>query len=154
MLAADHLAWSAEPNRREKYMKPQPGAVALRYALILLATAIVLYPLLWMVSMAFKPYQEWTSVAGLSWLPKNPTLQNFEFLLFGKAEGLVVTLDRTLAGPLISSLVTSSVALLHKSPECQSSPFPGRTYPLASVTGVPSAVKPFRTATRTWNSAT
>ena len=45
-------------------------------------------------------------------------------------------------------------ALLHKSPECQSSPFPGRTYPLASVTGVPSAVKPFRTATRTWNSAT
>jgi multiple sugar transport system permease protein len=112
MLAADHLAWSAEPNRREKYMKPQPGAVALRYALILLATAIVLYPLLWMVSMAFKPYQEWTSVAGLSWLPKNPTLQNFEFLLFGKAEGLVVTLDRTLAGPLISSLVTSSVGTL------------------------------------------
>jgi len=45
-------------------------------------------------------------------------------------------------------------ALLHKSPEGQSSPFRGRTYPLASVMGVPSAVKPFRTATRTWNSAT
>lgn len=45
-------------------------------------------------------------------------------------------------------------ALLHKSIEGQSSPFPGQTYPAASVTGIPSAVKPFRTATRTWNSAT
>lgn len=34
------------------------------------------------------------------------------------------------------------------------SPFPGRTYPAASVMGVPSAVKPLSTATRTWNSAT
>ena len=45
-------------------------------------------------------------------------------------------------------------ALLHKSPEGQSSPSPRRIYPLASVMGVPSAVKPLRTATRTWNSAT
>jgi ParB family chromosome partitioning protein len=45
-------------------------------------------------------------------------------------------------------------ALLHKSAEGRSSPFPGQTYPATSVTGVPSAVKPFRTATRTWNSAT
>ncbi len=34
------------------------------------------------------------------------------------------------------------------------SPFPGQTYPTVSVTGMPSAVKPFRTATRIWNSAT
>ena len=47
-----------------------------------------------------------------------------------------------------------SEALLHKSTDGQGSPFPGRTYGLASVTGMPSAVKPFRTATRTWNSAT
>ena len=45
-------------------------------------------------------------------------------------------------------------ALLHKSSDSRSFPFPGRTYPLASVMGVPSAVKPFRTATRTWTSAT
>ena len=45
-------------------------------------------------------------------------------------------------------------ALLHKSGDRRTSPFPGRTYPTASVTGMPSAVKPFRTATRTWNSAT
>ena len=45
-------------------------------------------------------------------------------------------------------------ALLHKSPDCRSSPFPGWTYPAAVVTGMPSAVKPFRTAARAWNSAT
>ena len=45
-------------------------------------------------------------------------------------------------------------ALLHKSAEGRSSPFPGQTYPVTSVMGVPSAVKPLRTATRTWNSAT
>ena len=32
-------------------------------------------------------------------------------------------------------------------------PFPGQTCPAASVTGVPGAVEPFKTATRTWNSA-
>ncbi len=44
--------------------------------------------------------------------------------------------------------------LLHKSGDGRGSPFPGRTYPTASVTGMPSAVYPFRTAIRTWSSAT
>ena len=33
-------------------------------------------------------------------------------------------------------------ALLHKSANDQGSPFPGQTYPTASVTEMPSAVKP------------
>ena len=45
-------------------------------------------------------------------------------------------------------------ALLHKSDDKRTSPIPGRTHPTASVTGMPSAVKPFSTAARTWNSAT
>jgi len=45
-------------------------------------------------------------------------------------------------------------ALLHKSPDCRTSPIPGQTYPATSVTGMARAVKPFRTATLTWNSAT
>jgi hypothetical protein len=44
------------------------------------------------------------------------------------------------------------MALLHKSGDVRASPFPGQTYPAASVMGVPSAVKPLSTATRTWNS--
>ena len=46
------------------------------------------------------------------------------------------------------------MTLLHKSGDGRGSPFPGRTYPTASVTGMPSAVYPFRTAIRTWSSAT
>jgi multiple sugar transport system permease protein len=88
-------------------MKASPGAMALRYFFVLLASAAVIYPLLWMVTMAFKPYPEWTTVAGLTWFPKEPTLQNFEFIFFGRAEGLVVSLDRTIAGPLIASIVAS-----------------------------------------------
>jgi multiple sugar transport system permease protein len=88
-------------------MKASPGAMALRYFFVLLASAVVIYPLLWMVTMAFKPYPEWTTVAGLTWFPKEPTLQNFEFIFYGRAEGLVVSLDRTIAGPLIASMVTS-----------------------------------------------
>ena len=45
-------------------------------------------------------------------------------------------------------------ALLHKSGDGRGSPFPGQTHPTTSVTGMPRAVKPFRTATLTWNSAT
>ena len=88
-------------------MKLSPSAMALKYFFVLFASAIVLYPLVWMITMSFKPYPEWTTVAGLTWLPKNPTLQNFEFIFFGEAKGLVVSLDRTIAGPFIASLVTS-----------------------------------------------
>ena len=45
-------------------------------------------------------------------------------------------------------------ALLHKSGADQSSPFPGRTYPMASVTGTPRAVERLSTAMRIWISAT
>lgn len=45
-------------------------------------------------------------------------------------------------------------ALLHKWAESQGTPFPGQIYPAASAMDVPGAVQPFKTATRTWNSAT
>ena len=93
-------------------MKTSPGAMALKCFFVLLASVVVLYPLLWMVTMAFKPHPEWTTVSGLTWLPKNPTWQNFEFIFFGEAEGLVVSLDRTIGGPLSASLVTATVGTL------------------------------------------
>lgn len=45
-------------------------------------------------------------------------------------------------------------ALLRKSADCRTFPFPGHTYPAATVIGIPSAVKRLRTAARTWTSAT
>ena len=46
------------------------------------------------------------------------------------------------------------MALLRKSADDRTSPFPGHTYPAATVIGIPSAVKRLRTAARIWTSAT
>lgn len=81
--------------------------VVLKYALVLLACSVVIYPLLWMFTMAFKPVAEWTTGSGFTWFPKRPTLQNFEYIFVGHADGLAVSLDRTVIGPLTASLVTS-----------------------------------------------
>ena len=45
------------------------------------------------------------------------------------------------------------LALLHELTYGQGFPFCGRRCSLASMTGMPRAVKPFRTATRIWNLA-
>jgi multiple sugar transport system permease protein len=82
-------------------------ASVVRYAFVILACVVVIYPLFWMITMAFKPFPEWTTGSGMTWFPKNPTLQNFEFVIFGHAEGLVVSLDRSILGPLAASLITS-----------------------------------------------
>lgn len=88
-------------------MKFAGRGLAIRYVVLIVSSMVVLYPLLWMVTMAFKPYAEWTTGTGITWFPKNPTLQNFEFIIYGHAKGLVVSLDRSIVGPLTASLVTS-----------------------------------------------
>jgi multiple sugar transport system permease protein len=88
-------------------VKANPRALLLKYVLLLVASIVVIYPLLWMVTMAFKPYAEWYTGSGLNWLPENPTLGNFEYIFFGRTGSMVVSLDRTMLGPLIASLVTS-----------------------------------------------
>ena len=82
-------------------------AQIVRYAFIILACIVVIYPLLWMITMAFKPFPEWTTGSGMTWLPKQPTLQNFEFVILGHARGLAVGLDRSILWPLTASLITS-----------------------------------------------
>lgn len=44
------------------------------YLLMTLFALFFLLPLLWMVSTAFKPFEEWLSA---TWIPVNPTLENF-----------------------------------------------------------------------------
>jgi len=80
-----------------------------RYLLILIAVLIVAYPIVWMGTMAFKPFQEWTTVDGVHWIPKKGTVENFLFLFNGEVESLVVTLDRTIWKPLLASVVTASL---------------------------------------------
>ncbi|TIP64661.1 MAG: carbohydrate ABC transporter permease, partial [Mesorhizobium sp.] len=44
-----------------------------RYTAILAAIAVILVPILWTVSMAFKPIGEWSATGtDLTWWPKDP----------------------------------------------------------------------------------
>ncbi|MDR3490163.1 MAG: carbohydrate ABC transporter permease [Bradyrhizobium sp.] len=58
--------------------------------------------------MAFKPIAEWTaSGADLSWWPKNPTLDNFRFIFGEHTSNLIVSLERTAAKPILSSILSA-----------------------------------------------
>jgi len=89
-------------------MNNRPVYFIVRYLLIALAVVIVLIPTVWMGTMAFKPFPEWTTAGGdLHWLPQAPTWGNFEYIFTGQTEGLIVTLDRTAERPILASLVTA-----------------------------------------------
>jgi multiple sugar transport system permease protein len=84
-----------------------------RYLLIGLASVIALVPVAWMATMAFKPREEWTSgIDQLSWLPKNPTFDNFTFIFTGHAPKLLVAIDRVAIGPAISSIVCATLGTI------------------------------------------
>jgi multiple sugar transport system permease protein len=86
---------------------------SLRYAAILAALAVTLVPILWMVSMAFKPVGEWQATgAALTWVPKAPTLDNFRFIFGHSSSALIVALDKTALWPIISSLLSASIGTL------------------------------------------
>lgn len=81
-----------------------------RYGAILLALAVTLVPILWMLSMAFKPFSEWQATgAALTWVPNAPTLDNFRFLFGTSSSDLIVALDRTAGKPILSSLLSASI---------------------------------------------
>lgn len=86
---------------------------AFRYGAILLASAITLVPILWMMSMAFKPIAEWQATgADLTWFPKTPTLDNFRYIFGESGSDLIVALDRTATKPILSSLLSASLGTL------------------------------------------
>lgn len=86
---------------------------AFRYAAILIALAVTLVPILWMASMAFKPVGEWQATgATLTWIPREPTLDNFRFLFGQSTSNLIVALDRTAMKPILSSLLSAGLGTL------------------------------------------
>ncbi|MCZ6894380.1 MAG: carbohydrate ABC transporter permease [Gammaproteobacteria bacterium] len=77
------------------------------------AVIAALFPVAWMATMAFKPVAEWTTtVQDLTWLPKEPTFGNYDFIFFGTSDQLIVSLDRSATGPIFASLVTASLGTL------------------------------------------
>ncbi|RUZ34302.1 carbohydrate ABC transporter permease, partial [Mesorhizobium sp. M7A.F.Ca.CA.001.15.1.1] len=89
-------------------MKRSVPFLIFRYAAIFAAMAVTLVPILWMVSMAFKPIAEWSATgADLTWWPKNPTLSNFRFVFGESTNNLIVALDRTALKPILASLLSA-----------------------------------------------
>jgi multiple sugar transport system permease protein len=79
-----------------------------RYGAILVALAVTLVPILWMVSMAFKPIGEWSATgADLTWWPRHPTLDNFRFIFGQSSSELIVALEKTALKPIAASLLAS-----------------------------------------------
>ena len=85
----------------------------MRYTFIIAALAIFLIPIVWMTTLAFKPVAEWTTaISEITWLPKNPTLGNFEFIFTGQTDELIITMPNTATMPIIASLVIASLGTL------------------------------------------
>ncbi len=56
----------------------------LRRAIVLGAALIAVFPVFWLVSTSFKPYEEWAS-SPPHWLPEAPTLQNYRIVFAPEA---------------------------------------------------------------------
>jgi multiple sugar transport system permease protein len=92
------------------YHSMSPSTILLRvgrYVLVVLAVAITLVPIVWMATMAFKPFGEWTTTGAFHWLPQQPTLDNFRFLFGYNQNALIISLEDTALRPILASLVAS-----------------------------------------------
>jgi len=76
------------------------------YLLMTLFALFFLLPLLWMVSTAFKPFEEWLSA---SWIPANPTLANFTSIFNDKSLPVLNWFFNSL---LIASLFTAAILII------------------------------------------
>ena len=76
------------------------------YLLMTLFALFFLLPLLWMVSTAFKPFEEWLSVR---WIPVNPTLENFTSIFNDKSLPVLNWFFNSL---LIASLFTAAILII------------------------------------------
>lgn len=48
----------------------------------------ILFPLFWMIMTSFKPAKEWVTYPP-TWIPANPTLGNYKFIIFGSSGAFV-----------------------------------------------------------------
>jgi len=69
-------------------------------------TASILFPLFWMIMTSFKPSSEWVSYPP-TWVPSEPTLNNYRFIIYGSSGAFV----RTYKSAIIPYLNTVFVAV-------------------------------------------
>ncbi len=78
------------------------------YALLVFVAAIIVIPLLWMLSTSFKPKSEWF-LPQIYWIPKTFTLQNYQNILNNTSLPIVRWFTNSL---FISSTITIIVLLV------------------------------------------
>lgn len=76
------------------------------YLVLILFALFFLLPLLWMVSTAFKPFEEWLNP---NWIPVNPTLENFTSIFNDKSLPVVSWFINSL---IIASLFTAFILII------------------------------------------
>lgn len=64
--------------------RPSFWLTVLKRAAVVLAMAIALFPILWLISTSFKPYEEWAAWPPV-WITEHPTLQNYRIVFFPEA---------------------------------------------------------------------
>jgi len=83
-----------------------------KYVLIVFVVVMFFFPIYWMGTMAFKPFPEWTAAGGkIYWFPERPTLDNFREI-FVKRTDFKTDISSTATGPIINSLIVSTLGTL------------------------------------------
>ncbi|MFH1927045.1 MAG: carbohydrate ABC transporter permease [Chloroflexota bacterium] len=61
------------------------GSMLLYYLMLIVAIVVLLFPIVWMVSCAFKSYKAIYALPP-EWIPKDPTFDNFRRIFFGDSQ--------------------------------------------------------------------
>ncbi len=80
---------------------------AARFLAIAVIGGVFLAPLYWMVTMAFKPQDEWNPVGGTIWFPHHPTLGNFRAVLGVTSQSAFQASPTDASGPIEHSLIAA-----------------------------------------------
>lgn len=83
-------------------MKQKKWSRILLYFILICYALVTLYPFLWAVLAAFKPYREIVA-GGMSLLPKNPTLENFNYIF---------TRDPLFPKWILNSFIVSTIGMI------------------------------------------
>lgn len=87
--------------------------IILRRIAVLMAMVFAFFPVFWLISTSFKPYEEWAS-SPPHWLPEKPTLQNYRIVFAPEAARRFAaaqpgSLDYKVSGSAWSAFATSAI---------------------------------------------
>ncbi|MFA5015346.1 MAG: carbohydrate ABC transporter permease [Actinomycetota bacterium] len=77
---------------------------------IYIVIIILMFPLFWMVMTSFKPSTEWVTYPP-TWIPREPTLDNYRFIIFGTSGNFVRTYASAVV-PYLNTVFISVVATM------------------------------------------